>query len=254
MTGLPCSITKKGPLQKKEASLLTFSITSLIKVLVSLSKFAERQLVVIETRNKPGKKNILCTSHSAVISSLRKDLGTQNWISIFAWSPGLQRWTANDSSTYFIGPWGTWFIQLQTNKFQGLFKPFSNLQITVSRTTIFFKPLLNTLLVKTHHGVIYDLNFFSHGWPHYFILISEQNLAKWLVEKAIKSVKTNFIRMSWCTEKYLDKGIVVWRTTCVSEFWPMVTCRNWLNKYWSTHRHQGRSSLQTGIEVTLIKA
>ena len=35
MTGLPCSIAKKGPLQKKEASLLPFSITSLTKVLVS---------------------------------------------------------------------------------------------------------------------------------------------------------------------------------------------------------------------------
>ena len=57
MTSLPCSIAKKSPLQKKEASLLTFSITKLIKVLVSLSKFAERQLVVIKTINKPGKKN-----------------------------------------------------------------------------------------------------------------------------------------------------------------------------------------------------
>ena len=56
MTGLPRSIAKKGPLQKKEASLLTFSITSLTKALVFLSKFTERQLVVIKTRNKPGKK------------------------------------------------------------------------------------------------------------------------------------------------------------------------------------------------------
>lgn len=91
-------------------------------------------------------------------------------------------------------------------------------------------PLWSPLLAKTHHGVIYDFNFFSHGWPHYFILLSAQNLAKWQVEKAIKSVKTNFIQTSWCTEKYWDKGIVVWRATRVSKFWPMVTCRNWLNK------------------------
>ena len=221
---------KKGPLQKKEASLLTFSIISLIKVLVSLSKFAERQLVVIKTRNKPGKKIILYTSHSAVTSSLGKDPGTQNWISIFAWSPKV-----NSEPLIYI------FHRVHRhgsyNSRQTNFKDFSSLfqrQITVSRTKIFFNPLLNTLLAKTHHGVIYYFNFFSHGWPHYFILLSAQNLSKWLVEKAIKSVKTNFIQTSWCTEKYWDKGIVVWRTTRVSEFWPMVTCRNWLNKWIDT--------------------
>ena len=91
MTGLPCSITKKRPIAKERSIFVNIFDHKSNKSFGLLSKFTERQLVVIETRNKPGKKNILCTSHSAVISSLRKDLGTQNWIKIFGWSPGLQR-------------------------------------------------------------------------------------------------------------------------------------------------------------------
>ena len=132
MTGLPCSIAKKkAHCKRKKASLLTFSITSLIKVLVSLSKFTERQLVVIKTRNKPDKRIILCTSHSAVISSLGKDLGAQNWISIFAWSPGLQRWTVNH--------WSTYYFHRSIDMVHTTFKDFSSLfqrQITVSMTKI----------------------------------------------------------------------------------------------------------------------
>ena len=100
MTSLPCSIAKKSPLQKKEASLLTFSITKLIKVLVSLSKFAERQLVVIKTRNKPGKKEHITLSRHFVFG---KGPGRPELDLNFCWSPGLQRWTANHWSIYFIG-------------------------------------------------------------------------------------------------------------------------------------------------------
>ena len=42
----------------------------------------------------------------------------------------------------------------------------------------FFNPLLNTLLAKTRHGVIYDFYFFSHGWAHYFILLSAKRFEK----------------------------------------------------------------------------
>ena len=227
ITGPPRSIAKKKkPLQKKEASLLTFSITKLIKVLVSLSKFTERQLLVIKTRNKPDKKVHITLSRHFVFGKGpgRPELDLN--FCLVSRSPKV-----NSEPLIYI------FHQVHRhgsyNFRQTNFKDFSSLfqrQITVSRTKIFFNPLLNTLLAKTHHGVIYYFNFFSHGWPHYFILLSAENLSKWLVEKAIKSVKTNFIQTSWCTEKYWDKGIVVWRATCVSEFWPMVTCRNWLNK------------------------
>ena len=65
MTGLPHGIAKEqiGPLQKKEAYLLTFSITSRIKVLVSSSKFTERQLVASKTKVNQGKRTF-CAQHT----------------------------------------------------------------------------------------------------------------------------------------------------------------------------------------------
>ena len=230
MTGLPCSITKKRPIAKERSIFVNIFHHKSNRSFGLYLSSQKGNLSWLKPEINQAKKTF-CAHHTQPSFRLCERTWAPRTGSQFL--PGLQV-SKGEQQTIHLRissvHEGTWFIQLQTNKFQGLFKPFSNLQITVSRTKIFFKPLLNTLLVKTHHGVIYDLNFFSHGWPHYFILISEQNLAKWLVEKAIKSVKTNFIRMSWCTEKYLDKGIVVWRTTCVSEFWPMVTCRNWLNK------------------------
>ena len=64
--------------------------------------------------------------------------------------------------------------------FQGFFKD----KLQFSRTKDLFHKLevcnllLSTLLAKTLNGVIYDFYFFSHGWSHYFILLSEKTLCK----------------------------------------------------------------------------
>ena len=66
-----------------------------------------------------------------------------------------------------------WLVQLrQTN-----FKYFSRIcrrQITVFKDKYLFnesaflnRPLLNILLAKSRHGVIYNFYFFVHGWSHY---------------------------------------------------------------------------------------
>ena len=69
---------------------------------------------------------------------------------------------------YCAGP-RSWFVQLQTNKFQGLFKDFSRKNynsfqgLDSFNKSALFNSFLNTLLAKTRHGVIYDFYFFSHG-------------------------------------------------------------------------------------------
>ena len=119
---------------------------------------------MIKTRNKPGKKIILYTSHSAVTSSLGKDLGTQNWISIFAWSPKVN----SEPLIYIfhrVHRHGSYNFR-QTN-----FKDFSSLfqrQITVSRTKIFLT------LFWTHYWLKHIMESFttltSSAMVHHIIL------------------------------------------------------------------------------------
>ena len=60
----------------------------------------------------------------------------------------------------------------QTN-FKDFLRIFPGQSITVFKDydlfnkSALFNSFLNTLLAKTHHGVIYDFYFFSHGWSHY---------------------------------------------------------------------------------------
>ena len=108
--------------------------------MVSLSKFAERQLLVIKTRNKPAKK----VHHTQ--PSFR--LWERTWASRTGsqFLPGLQvskgEQQTIDLHISSVHRHGSYNFR-QTN-----FKDFSSLfqrQITVSRTKIFFNPLLNTL-------------------------------------------------------------------------------------------------------------
>ena len=76
---------------------------------------------------------------------------------------------------------GTWFAQLQTNKFQGLFKD----KLQFSRTKIYSinRPSLTPFwtpywLKHVMESVICNFYFFSHGWSHYFILLSTTKLWK----------------------------------------------------------------------------
>ena len=159
MTGLPHSIAKKGPLQKKEASLLTFSITSLIKVLVSLSKFTERQLVVIKTRNKPGKKTS-CAHHTQPSFRLCKRTWVPRTGSQFL--PGLQvskgEQRTIDLHISSVHRHGSYNFR-QTN-----FKDFSSLfqrQITVSRTKIYEINQHSLTLFWTHYWLKHIMESFT---------------------------------------------------------------------------------------------
>ena len=64
--------------------------------------------------------------------------------------------------------------------FQGFFKDklqFSRTKDLFNKLEV-FNLLLSTLLAKTLNGVIYDFYFFSHGWSHYFMLLSKTTLCK----------------------------------------------------------------------------
>ena len=63
ITGLPRSIAKRGPLKKKEASLLTFSITSLIKVLASYLSSEKGNLSWLKPEINQAKKTF-CAHHT----------------------------------------------------------------------------------------------------------------------------------------------------------------------------------------------
>ena len=76
----------------------------------------------------------------------------------------------------------SWFMQLQTNSFQGLYKDFSRTNnsfqglwfILINQHSL---PPLIILLAKTRSGVIYDFHYFGHRWSCYF---PQQDFAKWL--------------------------------------------------------------------------
>ena len=87
-----------------------------------------------------------------------------------------QRLTKAQRSSAFHN--GTGFVQLQTNKFQGLFKVFSRTNYSFQRLRVFLINWHLTPLGKTPHGVIYEFYFFGHRWSHYFILLSATRLCK----------------------------------------------------------------------------
>ena len=74
----------------------------------------------------------------------------------------------------------TWFVQLQTNKFQGLFKD----KLQFSRSNIYsinqrsFTPFWTPYWLKHVMESFFDFNFFSHGWSHYLILLYTTRLCK----------------------------------------------------------------------------
>ena len=61
--------------------------------------------------------------------------------------------------------------QLHTNKFPGLFKDKD-----LFNKSAFFNPLLNTLLAKTRHGVIYDFYFLAMADHISKILLMHKNV------------------------------------------------------------------------------
>ena len=82
----------------------------------------------------------------------------------------------------------TQFVQLCTNKFQGLFKDFLRTNYSFQRLKIYsinwHNPLLNTLLAKTHHRVICNvitqastLAIVDHIILYYFL---KQHFSTWL--------------------------------------------------------------------------
>ena len=100
------------------------------------------------------------------------------------------------------------FVQLCTNKFQGLFKDFLRTNYSFQRLKIYsinwHNPLLNTLLAKTHHRDICDVI------PHastsaivdhiiIFILLSATTFSKWLDQVWLTC---NYI---WGTEIAFDR-------------------------------------------------
>ena len=63
--------------------------------------------------------------------------------------------------------------------FQGFFKDKLSFQaLRFIQEIGILQPLVNTLLAKTRHKVIYDFYFFSHSWSHYHILLSRATLWK----------------------------------------------------------------------------
>ena len=90
------------------------------------------------------------------------------------------------------GKWGihiwncfstSWSLSLRHSLFDFRQTNFKD-KLQFSRTKIWlinwhsWTPPLNTLLAKTLDGAIQDFYFFSHGWSHYFILLSETTLYK----------------------------------------------------------------------------
>ena len=117
-----------------------------------------------------------------------------------------------------------WLVQLrQTN-----FKYFSRIcrrQITVFKDKYLFnesaflnRPLLNILLAKSRHGVIYNFYFFVHGWSHhqvyYFPLQTFWRLYKpWLF---LLWCKIEFNCAKVCKPMKDHERVAV-----AAEFWPL---------------------------------
>ena len=66
-----------------------------------------------------------------------------------------------------------WLVQLRQTNFKYFSRIFQR-QITVFKDKYLFdesaflnRPLLNILLAKSRHGVMYNFYFFGHGWSHY---------------------------------------------------------------------------------------
>ena len=117
---------------------------------------------------------------------------------------------------------------------------------------------MNTLLAKTCHGVIYNFNFFSHGWSHYFKLLSTTTLCKMtgsdlqLLPRYRNSIWTKETEIKYCSNtkmflrytsfivsytenepNFTQRNNLIWQKTGVwhwqgSEFqWPFKAC------YWN---------------------
>ena len=111
----------------------------------------------------------------------------------------------------------TWFAQLQTNKFQGLFKD----KLQFSRTKIYSinRPSLTPFwtpywLKHVMESVICNF-YFSHGWSHYFTLLSTTKLWKMTgydlqlhlrYRNRIKNKETK-LRYCSCSTMFLDKVV-----------------------------------------------
>ena len=130
-----------------------------------------------------------------------------------------------------------WLVQLrQTN-----FKYFSRIcrrQITVFKDKYLFnesaflnRPLLNILLAKSRHGVIYNFYFFVHGWSHYqvyyFPLQTFWRLYKpWLFLLWCFLARTKRNCCLWCKIEFNCAKICKpmkdhERVAVTAEFWPL---------------------------------
>ena len=98
------------------------------------------------------------------------------------------------------------FVQLCTNKFQGLFRDLLRTNDSLQGLKIYsinwHNPLLNTLMAKTHQSHLRCYTScicFSHSWSYHFILLSATTFSKWLNQVWLTC---NYI---WGTEISFDR-------------------------------------------------
>ena len=125
-----------------------------------------------------------CRNQNQILVFIR--LAVERWIVVkIEW---LKQMTSRQKKTCDKTYNSTQFVQLCTNKFQGLFSHFLRTNYTLHGLKIYsinwHNPLLNTLLAKTHHRVICDvitqastLAIVDHIILYYFL---KQHFSTWL--------------------------------------------------------------------------
>ena len=111
----------------------------------------------LNNANRAWQTTGACTNQIQILVFIR--LAVERWIVVkIEW---LKHMTSRQKKTCDKTYNSTQFVQLCTNKFQGLFSHFLRTNYTLHGLKIYsinwHNPLLNTLLAKTHHRVICDV-------------------------------------------------------------------------------------------------
>ena len=158
----------------------------------------------LNNANRAWQTTGACRNQNQILVFIR--LAVERWIVVkIEW---LKQMTSRQKKTCDKTYNSTQFVQLCTNKFQGLFSHFLRTNYTLHGLKIYsinwHNPLLNTLLAKTHHRDIWDVI------PHastsaivdhiiIFILLSATTFSKWLDQVWLTC---NYI---WGTEIAFDR-------------------------------------------------